>query len=230
MVKKEIILLGTFHMEQYEAELIIEKEKEIMEMVGELIKLQPKKVALEWDRAIQTKLQERYTQCKVQYSQHEMEQIGFRAAKALGLKEVHAVDWEGTLTQEDVTDLFMNIEKGYPVIREKIQVVKELSPSINKKIRMMDSYKALNNYNAISELERLYLSFALVEDPNGKNIGMEFLTKWMEREYKIYKNIAEVAAMEGNNRILLLIGSDHLWMLKTLFEGSGWKVLLPFSE
>ncbi|WP_353733558.1 DUF5694 domain-containing protein [Rossellomorea vietnamensis] len=52
----------------------------------------------------------------------------------------------------------------------------------------------------------------------------------MEREYKIYKNISEVPASEGDERILLLIGSDHLWMLKTLFEGSGWRVLLPFSK
>ncbi|TYS18552.1 hypothetical protein FZC78_03170 [Rossellomorea vietnamensis] len=174
MIKKEIILMGTFHMEQYEANLIIEKEKEIMEMVGELVRLQPTKVALEWDRDLETKLQERYSQCKGQYSQHEMEQIGFRAAKALGHKEVHVVDGEGTLTQEDMTDLFRSIEQGYPVIREKIQAVRERTPSINKKIRMMDSYKALNSCNAIKEIERLYLSFALVEDPKGRNIGMEF--------------------------------------------------------
>ena len=59
-------------------------------------------------------------------------------------------------------------------------------------------------------------------------IGFDFLNKWLERELMIFKNIVEKS--NSNDRILLLIGSDHLWMLRKLFEGNGWKVINPFAS
>lgn len=46
----------------------------------------------------------------------------------------------------------------------------------------------------------------------------------------IYKNIIDILSYDTDERILLLIGSDHLWMLRKLFEGSEWKVIFPFSN
>ncbi|RLL40126.1 hypothetical protein D8M04_19490 [Oceanobacillus piezotolerans] len=55
---------------------------------------------------------------------------------------------------------------------------------------------------------------------------MGFLDKWMERELAIFKNIVDTCNTE--DRILLIIGSDHLWLLRELSEGNGWKVINPF--
>ena len=43
----------------------------------------------------------------------------------------------------------------------------------------------------------------------------------------IFKNVVDVYG-EGD-RLLLLVGGDHIWMLKSLFEGGGWKVINPFA-
>jgi Family of unknown function (DUF5694) len=75
----------------------------------------------------------------------------------------------------------------------------------------------------------MYLSFVAVEDDKGDMIGVNFLNKWSERELlMIYKNIVEIVSDHADERILLVIGSDHLWMLRKLFEGIGWDVINPF--
>ncbi|WP_419181301.1 DUF5694 domain-containing protein [Fictibacillus nanhaiensis] len=50
----------------------------------------------------------------------------------------------------------------------------------------------------------------------------------MERELRICKNLVDILTNQEDECVMLLIGSDHLWMLKKLFEGSGWKVTNPF--
>ncbi len=73
-----------------------------------------------------------------------------------------------------------------------------------------------------------YISFIPVEE-NGENIGVAFLNKWIERELTIVKNIGEVLETP-KERILLVVGADHLWMLNKLFEGKGWTVINPFEK
>jgi hypothetical protein len=74
----------------------------------------------------------------------------------------------------------------------------------------------------------MYLSISLVTT-NDQNIGVDFLGKWIERELTIFKNTIELSST-SSSRNLLLIGADHLWELKKLFEGIGWKVINPFYE
>ena len=50
-----------------------------------------------------------------------------------------------------------------------------------------------------------------------------------ERIREMFKNIIEVSSIDSADRILLVIGGDHLWMLRKLFEGMGWDVINPFS-
>ncbi len=52
----------------------------------------------------------------------------------------------------------------------------------------------------------------------GENqIGYDFLRKWNERELMIFKNVIDV--YKDGDRLLLLVGGDHVWMLKSFFEG-----------
>ncbi|RZT23631.1 DUF5694 domain-containing protein [Fictibacillus sp. BK138] len=225
--KKEIILVGTFHFEQ-DTELIKNKEDEIEELVDYFSKLQPTKVALEWENAQNEELNDKYKHSGDSEEIDEIQQIGFRLAQKLSHERVYAVNWAGDLTQNDMVKLNNTIQSSYPEILNTMNSLQESTPEISADKKLIQSYKELNDKKYIIELEKIYLYFVEVEDDKGDMIGVNFLNKWSERELMIFKNIVEIASDHSDERILLVIGSDHLWMLRKLFEGMGWHVINPF--
>ncbi len=224
-VKKEIVLVGTFHFEQ-DTETIAHKETEINELVKHLARFKPTKIALEWEASKDQELNEQYSDRHGGYSPDEIQQIGFRLARHVGHDKVYAVNWGGGITEEDMLTLNTTIQRTYPVIVHNMQNIGEHSPEISPDIPLMTSYKDLNDPKIVKEIESMYLSFIVVSE--GENqIGFDFLRKWVERELMIFKNVVDVCG--DGDRLLLLVGGDHVWMLKSLFEGSGWKVIKPFA-
>ncbi|SIS55592.1 DUF5694 domain-containing protein [Salimicrobium flavidum] len=224
-MKKEIILVGTFHFEQ-EEEITKKTETEVEEFVDYLAEYKPDKIALEWEKSEEDELIAAYQKRKENYATDEVEQIGFRLAKKLNHDTLHAVNWQGAISQEDLMKLHAEIQSSYPALMNFIDKLSENTPEISLDTSLIDSYRELNDEQSMKELEEMYLSFVKVTDPAGENIGFDFLNKWMERELVIFKNVTEMSDPE--ERILLIIGSDHLWMLNNLFKGNGWSVINPF--
>jgi len=225
-MEKEIILVGTFHFEQ-DADIIARKEVEINELVEHLSHFKPTKIALEWEASKEPELNELYSECRWNDSMDEIQQIGFRLARQAGHDKVYAVNWAGGITEGDMVALNTTIQDSYPDIVRTVQRVGECSPEVSPDIPLMTSYKDLNDAKIVNEMENMYLSFIVVKE--GENqIGYDFLRKWNERELMIFKNVIDV--YKDGDRLLLLVGGDHVWMLKSLFEGNGWKVTNPFVE
>lgn len=225
-MEKEIILVGTFHLEQA-ADIIARKEAEINELVEHLSRFKPTKIALEWEAEKDPELNELYSECRWNDSMDEIQQIGFRLARQAGHDKVYAVNWEGGITEGDMVALNTTIQDSYPDIVRTLQRVGECSPEVSPDIPLMTSYKDLNDAKNVNEMENMYLSFIVVK--KGENqIGYDFLRKWNERELMIFKNVIDVC--KDGDRLLLLVGGDHVWMLKSLFAGIGWKVTNPFAD
>ncbi|BCB05149.1 DUF5694 domain-containing protein [Bacillus sp. KH172YL63] len=226
-MKKEIILVGTYHFVQDE-ELIEKKEKEVIELVDYLAHYKPTKVAVEWEKSKDKELNIEYKKSKGDYSIDEIQQIGFRLAQKLNHEKVYAVNWSGGITEEDMTELNGSIQSSYPELLNTMKVISENAPNISLNTPLVDSFRKLNDKEATKELEEMYLSFVTVTDNKEKMIGFDFLNKWLERELMIFKTVIDTS--NSNDSILLIIGSDHLWMLRKLFEGNGWKVINPFAS
>ncbi|SEN00311.1 hypothetical protein SAMN05192533_10810 [Mesobacillus persicus] len=226
-MEKEIILVGTYHFEEDE-ELIEKKEKEVIELVDYLAHYKPTKVAVEWEKSKDKDLNIEYKNSNGDYSIDEIQQIGFRLAKKLNHEKIYAVNWSGKISQEDMTELNASIQSSYPELLNTMKVISENAPDISLNTPLVNSFRKSNDKEATKELERMYLSFVTVTDNKEKMIGFDFLNKWLERVLMIFKNIVETSS--SNDRTLLIIGSDHLWMLRKLFEGNGWKVINPFAS
>ncbi|UOQ84720.1 DUF5694 domain-containing protein [Gracilibacillus salinarum] len=84
----------------------------------------------------------------------------------------------------------------------------------------------MNSEESVEKLEKIYLSSVTITDDKGRKTGFDFLNKWMERELMIFNNVLDVS--DSYDRILLIIGSDHLWMLRRLFEGKWLESYQPF--
>ncbi|RCW63896.1 hypothetical protein [Saliterribacillus persicus] len=79
-MKKELILVGTYHFEQ-DKELIEIKEKKVIDLVDYLAHYKPTKVAVEWEMSKNEELNIEYQKSYENYSINEIQQIGFRLAK-----------------------------------------------------------------------------------------------------------------------------------------------------
>ncbi len=227
-MKKEIILVGTFHFEQ-DAELIKRKENEIKELVNYLADFKPTRIALEWEKTEDDELNKEYKNSNGNYSVDEIQQVGFRLAQKLKHEKVHAVNWTGHLTQDDINNLNNEIRNSYPELLNTMMTLIEKTAVISSDSELINSFRELNDKRSVKDSEKMYLSFVDVKDDKGEMLGFTFLNKWMERELMICKNIVETLTSNSEERILLIIGSDHLWMLRSLFEGLGWDVVNPFS-
>ncbi|ANU13326.1 DUF5694 domain-containing protein [Planococcus halocryophilus] len=225
--KVEIVLVGTHHF-AYQKDVLMDKQNEIIELVDFLAAFNPGKIALEWEKSEQEELDKGFTKSEEDYEMHEIEQVGFRLATKLDRKAVFAVNWAGPLTQEEMVTLNQSIQEDYPNIWQAVEAFGKKSGGINPDQTLLEAYRKLNNPELTKDLEEMYLSFLAVEK-NGQNIGVSFLSKWMERELTIVKNISEILE-KPKERILLIVGGDHLWMLKKLFEGKGWTVINPFEK
>ncbi|TAA72762.1 DUF5694 domain-containing protein [Planococcus salinarum] len=223
----EIVLVGTYHF-AYQEDVLQDKQAEILELVDFLAGFEPSKVAVEWERSEQEELNKGYTKSEENYVMNEIEQVGFRLATKLDHKKVFAVNWAGPLTQEEMMALNQSIQENYPGVLQGVEAFSEKSAALSPEKTLLESYRNLNNQELTKELEQMYLSFSAVEK-NGLNIGVSFLSKWIERELVIVKNISEILE-KPKERILLVVGGDHLWMLKKLFEGKGWRVINPFEK
>lgn len=227
--KKEIIMVGTFHFEQDE-ELIRNKHKEVLELVDFLSEYNPTKIALEWEKKNDLELNEAYQKSNEIHAMDEIQQIGFRLAKKLEHQNVFAINWAGHIIEDDLLHLNNTIQNSYPELLNIINLYNEKAIEINANTKLISTYQKLNDKQTVAELEKMYLSFVIADDNNTKErIGINFLNKWMERELMIFKNIIEISD-RPDERILLLIGGDHLWMLNKLFEGKGWSVINPFQN
>lgn len=182
---------------------------------------------MEWEKSEDKELNIEYQRSNGDYSIDEIQQIGFRLAKKLNQKKVYAVNWAGGISQEDMTELNASIQGSYPELLNTMKIISENVPDISLTTPLVNSFRKLNDNESTKELERMYLSFVTVTDNKEKMIGFDFLNKWLERELMVFKNIVETS--NADDRILLIIGSDHLWMLRKLFEGNGWKVINPFE-
>lgn len=222
----EILLLGSYHFAQ-SPELMKGKQAEILELTQFLAEFKPTKIAVEWEKSEQTVLETLFADKKRVLDINEVEQIGFGLANQLGLEKVFAVNWAGQLTQEDMAQLHQALTEGYPEVLQTMKDHGAKSSTISPDETLLESYRKLNDQQLIRETERMYLSFVEVENA-GHNIGVSFLSKWMERELAIVKNTAELVEVP-EERILLIIGADHLWMLQKLFAGKGWKVTNPYE-
>ncbi|WP_298550817.1 DUF5694 domain-containing protein [uncultured Algibacter sp.] len=183
---------------------------------------------------------------------NEVYQIGFRLGKQLNGIDVIAVDYHGnwlapyadfiadTLVFED----YLNHSSTYAQsMKEKNDLflknsIRENLIYLNEQEQILDNHNYYNNI-AIKVKDTANIMFTYQESEqeiNGlhyqmrsfdfDNIGVELVAEWYKRNLFIYRNILENS--EENDRILLIIGSGHVFYLNQLLENnSKCKLIRP---
>ena len=246
-MKPTFMILGSGHLANWGADrinykmddvLAPKRQGELQQLVEQLARFKPTKIAVEVDERWDTKYQEEYNtylKDNFQLERHEIHQIGFRLAKQMGHSKVHCVDYfrddqfVGENLEIDLIDYGAfakaNNQQHLLPIHEKVEgkIAKDkdgrtwIEPETYEPI--IDMYIRLNQDEGIRKNLRDYLGIARIglqdQYPGANWVGHI----WYPRNLKIFVNLTRITASE-DERILLIIGAGHLGFLKQIAEDS----------
>lgn len=234
----KILIIGTIHLDNPGRDIFNIKVKniqsprfqqEILKLVENLRKFSPTKVAVEvsWNKS--NLINEKYRKFiddDYVLSDNEVEQIGFRIAREMGHNQIYAVD---SFESFDVEENDVNFDKfarsnGLEGMVEKIYKVGRENTEVENKILEESGYLALlrflNSEGRIRKEHRIYFEIAKIGKP-GDYIGANWVELWYGRNLKIFTNLTWLIE-KHEERILLIIGAGHLYLLRRFSEESGF--------
>lgn len=236
--KVKIMPLGVYHFAYHN--LDVEKTKdedkisvleepyhsEILSICRAIEEFKPTIIAIERTPSSQKSIDSLfslYKSGKLVLKKDEIYQLAFRIGEKMNLNTINCVnDWgrhypnlESIFKDSIRLDRF---EKEFHNSPDSVYVQREKSKKVTS---IADELIRLNNPERIKERLSVYLlnSFKY-EEEEGDFTGVDFETgRWFNRNLRIFRNIQRIK-YDSSDRILLIIGSDHLNLLNMFFETS----------
>jgi hypothetical protein len=223
--RAEILILGTYHMANpghdvfnmaADDVLAPKRQAEIGELLEVLKRFKPTKIAIEStvyeDR--RPKQYADYLAGKYTLTANEIEQVGFRLAKELGLKAIYPVDIDGDFPWQRVIN--------YAKAKGQSQIMDQIMSEIGSMVKEQDAYLHahsiletllyMNDDKKVAQDVGFYFREARLGEP-GDYAGPDLLASWYQRNIRIYNNIANIIG-SPNERVLVIYGAGHLGWLR----------------
>jgi hypothetical protein len=228
--KPKIAFLGMFHfagtsdlMSFKTGNLSSEKrQNEIKELVTNLEKYKPTKIVLEYPFGNNKldSLYQLYVKGNHQLSISESQQVGFRLAKNLGHKHIYPADYRLDLPFDALMRVIQEDEKQSMLFQEMISTMNE---EVMGKFQERYNTNSINdflifmNHNKYDHMNMaMYFQYINKFGTGSDPIGPSVVATWWERNIKIMRNID--AAIEPDDRILVLFGQGHTAILKDFYQ------------
>ncbi|MEL6810212.1 MAG: DUF5694 domain-containing protein [Bacteroidota bacterium] len=224
----EVSLLGIFHFAgtsdfssvEFEPLSSEKRQQEILELVERLKKYEPTKVLVEYpyeerfhlDSIFQLYLKDGYP-----LTLNEIDQVGFRLAKAMNHRHIYAIDHHLSLPFEALSE-FAN-EHQSEQFQAMLKGIKEQDSIESDYLRDHSITEYLYYRNSKEEDIRnkdQYLNKTLKFGDETHFIGASFTAKWWERNLIMMSHIDK--NMEANDRLLVIVGAAHRAVLKDFYE------------
>ncbi len=240
--KIKVYLLGTFHFAQTDStyNILDEKhQKSIQKLNDIIVGLNPNKIFIERmpDFEYQNKIDSLYiayiSREKETYNPNEIWQVAFKVGKRLGHKKLYQCDHSGMYganyskmlqyaKKYNQMDILDENTKGTIKIRRKIN-----RDSIRNSKTLLEYVKWLNSRDVQYYSHAYYITVppqvghtdVYKYKKNEYLLGTELTADWYRRNIYIYSKI--INQLDYNERaIFLLMGNDHIPIIKHLFEGN----------
>ncbi|MEZ5423089.1 MAG: DUF5694 domain-containing protein [Pyrinomonadaceae bacterium] len=215
-----------------------ERQKEIIDLISRLETFKPTKIVLECDVEDEAKYRDRFAKYLAgayQLSVNEREQIGFRLAKDLPVKEIYCVDTAAENPGNPSDYNYMEYAAKHPdlerLLKAQIKKLQERGDRQDEqmaKLSVVDQFILLNQPDSIDTWHADY--FLLPQIGQGSEyIGANWLSSWYGRNLRILANIIRITD-SPDDRILALYGAGHLKLLNQFAnESRYYKVQDPMK-
>lgn len=227
----EVLVLGVYHMAnpgrdvfntKADDVLAPKRQAEMAELIATLKRFHPTKIAVESDFS-ENEVSKRYADYLAgthELTRNEIQQIGFRLAREVGHKNVHAVDVSGDYP-------FLRLMK-YAKATGRSGELEALLGEVGQRVKEQDAYLASHTIletllfmNADDRVARdiaFYYRAAEFGEP-WDWAGADLVSDWFRRNMRIYSNIVQLAG-SPNDRVLVIYGSGHLGWLQQAFASN----------
>jgi hypothetical protein len=232
----KIMTLGVFHFAYPNLDAVKTPEKdkisvldepyhsEILSISNAICDFNPTIIAVEITPDKQTKtdsLYILYKNNKISLGKDETYQLGFRIGNNLNLSKIYCVnDWGRHYANvEEIFSDSTRLNKFEEYYFHSPDSVYKTSNASTKVSSIIDELKKANDPTVIRDRLSLYLlnPFKYEEQP-GDFTGVDFETgRWFNRNLRIFRNIQRIPHSAAD-RILLIIGSEHLNLLNLFFD------------
>ncbi len=236
----QILLLGTFHfddagLDEHKATdridvLSPERQREIEDVIRCLTKFRPTKVAVEAPLSAADRLNARFRAVVVGDSalrRNEIDQIGFRVARAMGHSQVYPVDakarhyepevdlgkyaagtgqLERLIASETPWEEYYTALYRFGDVRTVRQTIRQNLLEGNREEHVLRSHGA-------------YLTREFKVGVGDEYPGVDLKTAWYNRNLRIFANLQRITS-GPEERILLIIGGGHVPILWHAVEAS----------
>lgn len=230
--KTKIMILGTYHManpgkDQFNLvadDVLSEKRQaEILETVFALGQFRPTKIAIESDYNLNTRVlkYQDYLARNYELTRNEIDQIGYRLAKMMGHEEIYPVDYDWGMGRD--VDFFG--ERYQAEFAENNRAIDEYGTSLTRvesevlsKSSIGKYLKFLNSEEMLEGNHRFYSYFMIKNGIEDWYPGPHMVTNWYKRNLYIVHNLTRIAEPDGSDRILVIFGQGHAYLLKQFLD------------
>ena len=242
----QALLIGTFHFHNPGGDVVKQKtfdvmsaasQSELENIADKIGKFHPDKIFVEWDYKDQKGLDSLYqlylngtydtfVEAKYKgtkrynfYKKNEIMQLGFRAAKKAGLKQVNAVDYPMNIPFDTVMKV-INASGQTSLMNEINKTIAEQAKITNDKISKFTLTDLIKDNNAAAYRTMnngLYIKYFNRAGLQDNFVGADGVTTWYKRNLYMY-SLIQKAIGPNDQRIMILLGSGHVSMIKKFID------------
>ena len=235
-----IMILGTFHFNYAENgsdikgennfDITSEKRQaELNVLIGQIKQFKPTKIAVEkmvTNQKTLDSLFRAYSNGQWKPGRNEAYQLGFRLAKELGLEGVSCVDTRPPQIELDTTvaDWEVYAQSRDELVKwqaydEPNRQTNAYMEALKNQMTMTDYLLFLNNKKTKLRYKQFFLTGLVDVGAGDTYVGADLTGYWYRRNTRIFTNIKKLAATR-EEKILVIYGNSHAWILEELFDAS----------
>jgi hypothetical protein len=242
--RSPIMILGMYHMANpgldavnVDADdvLLPRRQAEIQDVVNHLAAFRPTKIAVEapYRSTAVPDQYRRYVAGTYALSRNETEQIGFRLAKQLGLPGVTPIDFPMFMSGHVNSELDLTPAPD---------TAKHTAPAAPTPPRELSDKEKLLRASTVSEYLLLLNSDSSMKADHAGYLDAikqrsapaiyertDQLTNWYKRNLRMFTNLNREVE-HGRDRVLVLVGSGHLTLLRQLASAASYYCLAEPSD
>ena len=244
----KLLLLGTFHFKdsgrdgykpKHDVDILsTERQQEIADLLDRLAEFAPTRIAVEWDRDDQARLDERYKQYlagEFEISSNEIYQIGFRFGKRLGHERLYAVDADGRHYEPRVDSAKWAKENDQGWVsahpwHKRYEKLYEWEDQRKTQVPLGETFLYMNSPERLALGHGHYLVGAFKAADGTEYPGADHLSGWWyNRNLRIFANLLQIAR-EPDDRVFFIVGAGHVPILRHAAQSAPEVELVEVAE